>query len=119
MMKRLLVTLLLTLLMATGAWAGQRTIGNTDDAVVTTGAGFLNKIIIHTDATNDVTFNIYDHTTAASGNKLFSTWTVTTSSEERFSVLTFDDEECLYVNGIYVTVSTQGTVTYDVFFSSK
>ena len=119
-MKRLLVALLLTLFITSMAWADQRSVGNTADAAITAGAGYLSGIIVHTDASNSCTFDIYDHATAASGNKLLSTWTVTTSATNRTTTLSFDDEECIYVNGIYIdiTVSGQGSVTYDVYFKS-
>ncbi len=119
-MKKLFIVLAVIFLMATSAWAvGINKVGNTTDAAITTGNGYLKGIIVHTDGTNSVTFAVYDHATAASGSKLFSTLTVTTSAANRVTTLSFDGQECPYVNGIYVDITTSGTVTYDVYFESR
>ncbi len=119
-MKRLFIALLLTLFLATVAWASAgRSVGNTADAAITIGTGYLNKIIVHADGKLICTFAAYDHPTAASGNKIFSTWTVSTLGTQQVFVLTFDDEECLYFNGIYIDITTTDDITYDVYFSSK
>lgn len=119
-MKKFIVVLMVLLMAATSAWAeGQRSVGNTADAAVTTGSGYLRGIIVHTDGTNSVTFNVYDNATAASGTKLFSTWTVTTNSANRTASIGFSGQECPYGTGIYVDITTSGTVTYDVYFESR
>ena len=119
-MKKLFIALLILFFTASAAWGADiKSVGNTADGVITVGAGYLKGMIIHTDGTNSVTFAVYDHATAASGNKLFSTITVTTSAANRTTALSFDGQECPYFNGIYVDLTTSGTVTYDVYFESK
>ena len=115
-MKKMIFAALLLLLLAAPAVANS--IGNTADAAVTTGAGYLKGIIVHTDATNACTLSVYDNT-AASGTKLFSTWTVPTSSSNRTAALGFNGQECPYGNGIYVDITCAGTCTYDVYFESR
>ena len=117
-MKKLIFAALVLFLLASPAWANS--IGNTSDAAVTTGPGYLKGLIIHTDGTNACTVSVYDNT-AASGTKLFSTRTVTTSATDRTQALSFDDKEVPYGTGIYVdiTVGDGGTCTYDVYFESR
>ena len=116
-MKRMFFAILMLLLLASPAWANS--IGNTADAAVTTGPGYLKGLIIHTDGTNAVTVSVYDNATAASGKKLFSTWTVTTGAADRVQSIAFDGQEVPYGNGVYVDITTSGTVTYDVYFESR
>lgn len=120
-MKKLIVILGILFLFGSvvAQAANLRSVGNTTDAAITTGSGYLKGIIVHTDSANSVTLNVYDNASAASGNKLFSTLTVTTSAANRVTTIGFDDKECLYVNGIYVDITTAGTVTYDVYFESN
>ena len=119
-MKKVFLTIMAILLLAFSAQAANlRSVGKTEDAAITSGTGYLKGIIVHTDGTNAVTFDVYDNASAASGSKLFSTLTVTTSSTDRVRTISFGDNECLYVNGIYVNITTAGTVTYDVYFESK
>ena len=117
-MKKWILTVLALILLASPAWANS--IGNTADAAVTTGPGYLKGLIVHTDATNACTVSVYDNT-AASGTKLFSTWTVTTSATDRTQALSFDAHEVPYGTGLYVdiTVGGGGTCTYDVYFESR
>ncbi len=119
-MKKILAIVLGLILLTATAWAvsPQKSVGNTADKAITATGGYLKGIIVHTDGTNSVTLNVYDNATAASGNKLFSTWTVTTSASNRSATLSFDGQECLFVNGIYVDITTSGTVTYDVYFDA-
>jgi hypothetical protein len=118
-MKRFVVVLAVLLLASTSWAADLKSIGNTTDAAITTGTGYLKGMIVHTDGTNSVTFAVYDHATAASGSKLFSTLTVTTSAANRATTISFEDQECPYFNGIYVDLTTSGSVTYDVYFKSN
>ena len=117
-MKRMILALCILLTMASAAWANS--IGNTSDAAVTTGPGYLKKIIVHTDATNACTLAVYDNT-AASGRKLLSSWLVTTSATDRNQSISFDGHDNPYATGIYVdiTVGGGGTCTYDVYFESR
>lgn len=118
-MKKMMLVVLMILLSATLCFAGspQKSIGNTTDAAITTGTGYLGGIIFHTDGTNSVTVNAYDNASAASGNKLFSTLTVTTSSANRCTTISFEDYEAFFVNGMYIDITTSGTVTYDVYWT--
>lgn len=119
-MKKLCIIIVVLLAFITQAQAANlKSVGKTADAAITSGTGWLKGIIIHTDGTNSVTLAVYDHASAASGSKLFSTLTVTTSSANRATTISFDDRECPYFNGIYVDITTAGTVTYDVYFESN
>ena len=115
-MKRMILALCILLAMASAAWANS--IGNTSDAAVTTGTGYLKKIIVHTDATNACTLAVYDNT-AASGRKLLSSWLVTTSATDRNQSISFDGHDNPYTTGIYVDITCAGTCTYDVYFESR
>lgn len=115
--KGILISLVIIMLMAAPAW-GKGTIGNTADALCATGTGYLRGILVHTDGTNAVTLAVYDNT-AASGTKLFSTWTVTTSATNRTSAIEFTEQECPFYTGIYVDVTTSGTVTFDCFYDAR
>ena len=90
----------------------------TDDAKITTGYGYFRGIMLITDGSNSVTVDIYDNT-SATGRKLIPTWTVTTSSTNRAQALAFDKEELYYYSGIYVDVTTSGTVTYMIYYDPK
>lgn len=118
-MKKLLMLVLGFILMASISFAGtpQKSIGKTADTLITTGSGYLAGMVIHTDGTNSVTVDVYDNT-AGSGNKLVSSWTVTTSASNRTTTLSFGNYECLYFTGIYVDITTSGTVTFDVYFNA-
>jgi hypothetical protein len=118
-MKKVFIVLMIVLFAATSLAADLKSVGNTTDAAITAGSGYLKGIIVHSDGTNSVTFAVYDNATAASGSKLFSTWTVTTSAANRTAAIGFNDQECGFVNGMYVDITTSGTVTYDVYFKSN
>jgi len=119
-MKKLFCILLMALFLASPVWGSDlKSVGNTADAVITTGSGYLRSIIVNTDGTNAVTVSVYDNATAASGNKVFSTIIATTSAANRVTTLWFSPQECPYFNGMYVDITTSGSVTYDVFFDSR
>jgi hypothetical protein len=118
-MKKILVACLV-LLMASLAWAAdQKKIGVTADGAITTSGGYLKGIIVHTDGANSVTVDVYDHASAASGNKLFSSWVVTSGASDRTHALSFDFGDCEYFNGMYLDVTTGGTATLDFYFYTK
>ena len=120
-MKKFLIILCIFLMFVSTAWAGsaQKKIGSTADTLITAGTGWLKGLIINTDGTNSVTFDLYDNASAASGNKIISSIVVTTSATNRVTTISFDQSECLYFAGVYVDITTSGTVTYDVFFESN
>ncbi|MDD5353509.1 MAG: hypothetical protein PHS93_10135 [Candidatus Omnitrophica bacterium] len=117
-MKKIASIIILALLLAVSlsfAGADLKSIGNTDDALITTGGGYFKGIVVHTDGTNAVTVSIYDNT-AASGTKIISTITIPTSAVNRIFALGFNDNEIPFIKGMYVDVTTSGTVTYDITF---
>ena len=118
-MKKLLVVIniVLILLMASTSWANG-IVGNTGDALIASGRGYFKGIVVHTDGTNSVTVDIYDNITAA-GTKLVSSTIFTTSASSRTSALGFSDRECPFTNGVFVDVTTSGTVTYDVYIDPQ
>ena len=89
----------------------------TTSQTVAFGAGCFDGIIIQSDGTNDITLNIYDNTSAA-GKKLIPEAIIVTSSTNRYHSIGFDGEPCQnrYSNGIYVEVTTAGTVKYTVYY---
>jgi uncharacterized protein YxeA len=116
-MKKILIVILTLIVFASLAYAAlnMKSVGNTTGDLIVTGSGNLKGLIIHTDGTNSVTVTVYDNT-SATGSKLFSTFTVTTSSANRTTTIGFDDKECPFFTGIYVDVTTSGNVTYDVYY---
>lgn len=117
MKKTIFIMLMAIMLMASISFAGSdlKSVGNTNDALIVTGNGYLKSLIINTDGTNSVTVSIYDNT-AAAGSKVISTFIVTTSSVNRLFTIEFLPKEIPFTKGIYVDVTTSGTVTYDVTF---
>jgi len=120
-MKRKILLTIMLILLATSAYAGmwaKQSAEKTADAAITTSSGFWHGIVLITDGTNAVTVTIYDNATAASGTKLWPTTTVTTGASDRIQSFGMDPP-INFVNGIYVDVTTSGTVTYMVFFESN
>jgi hypothetical protein len=118
-MKKIISLVVAILLIASVGWAGSagKSIGNTADALITSGGGYLKSIVVHTDGANAVTVAVYDNTSAAVP-KLISDIVVTTSAANRTATLSFLPFECLYFTGMYFDITTGGTVAYDVFFES-
>lgn len=118
MKKYLLLVICLFALLTTPCYAASSSsqIGQTADAAIASGFGYLTSIIVVNDGTNAVTIVAYDNASEASGNKLFTAVIFPASSTNRFGVLTFGPEECPFRNGIYVDITTSGTATYDVFY---
>ena len=116
-MKKIVAIVLFILLLASPAIAG-KSIGNTESGLITTGHGYLTGLKITTDGTNTVTFGFYDNT-AAAGTALISNYVATTSASNREAYIKFEPEECQYFTGIYIVATTEGTVTFDVFFKEK
>jgi len=87
----------------------------TASAAIATSPGYLHGIVVITDGTNSVTVDIYDNASAASGTKLIPQWIVTTSSSNRAQSYSIDPP-IKFSNGIYVVVTTSGTVTYMVYY---
>ncbi|MEN6423312.1 MAG: hypothetical protein ABFD76_15335 [Smithella sp.] len=117
MKKIFFIVAMAIMLMASNSFAGAdlKVIGKTTDALIVTGNGYLKSLIVNTDGTNSVTVSIYDNT-AASGSKVISTFVITTSSVNRLFTIEFLPNEIPFTKGLYVDVTTSGTVTYDVTF---
>jgi len=89
----------------------------TADALILTGNGWLYGIVAATDGTNAVTFKTYNNT-EASGTKVHPDWIATTSATNRMSAISFDPP-LIMTNGIYVDITTAGTVSYVVYYRSQ
>ena len=121
MKKVILLMALLACFMfaAAPAFADFSDVKTTDASCTPSGAsGSFLGIIVVTDGTNSVTIDIYDNT-AGSGTKLIPTWVVTTSGSNRVQAIGFDAGDVRYHNGIYVDVTTSGTVSYMVYFTQR
>lgn len=123
-MKRLLIALLLTLLMATGAYAGGDFWCKTSDeqigtVAITTSPGIFHGIILATDASAAVTISIYDNATTAEGVELIPTTVITTSATDRVQSISISPGVRFY-NGIYVVIDVgQGAVAYNVYYKNE
>jgi len=117
-MKKVLMILLSFMFIATSASAIEKiqaSIDYTADASVRTVAGNLYGLYIVTDGANDVTFAVYDNT-AASGATLIPT-TVIEVSEGTTHTISFYPPVAFY-NGVYIDITTSGTVTYKAYYNS-
>ena len=119
-MKKIIIGILLAFfLSASVVWAeSTRTATLTADAKVTTGRGFITGIIVMTDGTNNVTVEIYDNVTAG-GEKIIPTWIIPTSATNRSSALSFGGDGEPFDTGIYVDITTSGTVSYMVYYEKR
>jgi len=110
--------LLLAGIMVGPAQAQMKSTGaRTGDSLINSGITLFGGIIVVTDGTNAVTVEIYDNTSAA-GAKLIPTWVVTTSATQRSASIGFGAPiKCM--NGIYVDITTSGTVEYTVYYMGQ
>jgi hypothetical protein len=85
------------------------------DSLITIGKGCFAGIILQTDGANTTTVNAYDNTTN-SGRKLIAEWVVESTS--RYQAVSLDLEPCLvrYKTGIYIDITTNGSVKYVVYY---
>ena len=88
------------------------------DASIFDGAGYILGIMMATDGTNDVTVDIHDNATSATGKNLIPTTVMTTSASNRSTAIAFDPP-IAYYNGIYVNITTSGTCSYTVSFQPR
>jgi hypothetical protein len=96
---------------ASGDWvygSGQKTA----DALIATGPGNFDGIVVVTDGTNPVTVTIYD-STAASGKQLIPTSVITTSAVDRIRAIGYTTP-VRFNTGLYVDITCAGTVKYTV-----
>jgi len=89
----------------------------TASAAIATVPGYIYGIWVATDGTNAVTFTIYDAATAT-GTAIFPSFVVPSSSSNRNTTISFDPP-VPYNTGLYVTGSSSGTYSYDVFYRRK
>lgn len=116
-MKKIILTLLFLLAFIGVACADDWQLSSgeqTADAAIYSGRGFFYQILVVPDGTNDVTVSIYDNT-SASGTKIRSTMTFAGDGGAKATPLA----KIRVVNGIYVDVTTDGTVAYDVLYRER
>lgn len=114
-MKRLFWMILIVMLAAVPVVAMEWVYGSgekTADALIKSGPGNFDGIVVVTDGTNAVTLDIYDNT-AASGKKLIPTTVITTSAADRVRSIGFTNP-VKFNTGIYVDITCAGTVKYIV-----
>jgi hypothetical protein len=91
----------------------------TGDALVLTGGGYYYGIMATLDGTNDVTFAVYDNT-SATGTKFHGDIICTTTSDNRTCAFGFEPP-LPAGTGIYVdvTVGGGGSVTFTTYYRAK
>lgn len=86
----------------------------TADSLILTGEGFFHQLLITPDGTNDVTVIFYNNT-AASGTEFLQTMTFAGDGGTQATPPVW-----IYVNnGIYIDITTAGTVGYTILFRKK
>jgi hypothetical protein len=119
-MKKALFIAVLIMAVAAGAWAFDP--GNaaytsdekTADALILTGAGYFHQIVVMPDGSNDVTFSIYDNT-SATGTEILPTLTFAGDGGAQASPPVWVSVD----SGIYVDITTAGTVAYVILYRGK
>ena len=113
-MKKIIgLTVLLMSLWAVFAWGDAMTPSavQTGSALVSNHAGLLFGISVTTDGTNACTIDIYD-SMAGSGTKVMTTWTApATPVSQAYSF----NPPIKLNTGLYVNVTTSGTMSYVVY----
>jgi len=122
-MKKLIALFLLLVWLVIAPWSANAfqpapwmipSAAKTDDALIATGQCFVYGVMIHTDGTNSVTVQGFDNT-ATGGTSLWGDLIATTSVSNRTTALSLDPP--IYCkNGIYIEITTGGTVTYVVYY---
>ena len=113
--KLLAISLALALVVCVPVHA-EMSAGHAADALITTGQGIFTGIFLATDGTNSVTVAIYDGTDNT-GSALLSSFVVTSGATDRVRGVGYDKTDNVrYFTGIYVDITTAGTVSYDVTF---
>lgn len=122
MKKRLFIGLVLalTLLFASLAGAQLQLVGpsteKSADASITTGQGYFHGVLIG--CASGVTVDIYDNTSAA-GRKLIPTQYFPGSATNQTHSIDMGTYGVFYNTGVYVDVTTSGTLRYMVYFTPK
>ena len=122
-MKKYLAVALIVLLAAGGVIAAQLTpysvvsaVKTADALIYTVPSGrsvLFDGIVVQTDGTNDITFDIHDNTSAA-GTKIIPTSLKVKGTSETFALSYDPPVKC--GTGIYVNLTTSGTVAYVVLY---
>jgi len=114
-MKKTIAIFTLILLLVTMSWAGdvRQSAQFGKDMCVATGDGLFHGIIVMTDGTYYASVDIYDNT-ATSGAKLIPTWDISTNSTDRSRTLSINPP-ARYYKGVYVDITTSGTIKYMVY----
>ena len=89
----------------------------TDDKAIATGKGVVYGGLLVLDGTYSVTVSIYDGTSNA-GTALIPPLIFTTSSTSRNAYFSLDPPEG-FKTGLYVDVTTTGSVSYIIYYESK
>ena len=87
----------------------------TADAAVRTSSGVFYGMWVITDGANNVTVSVYDNASAASGTKIFPTTIIPVSDTGAATTISFNPP-IKYTKGVYVDITTSGTVTYKVYY---
>ena len=122
-MKKFLAVALILVLAAGGVMAARLTpysvisaVKTADALIYTVPSGrsvLFDGLIVQTDGTNDITFDIYDNT-SATGTKLVPTSLKVKGTSETFA-LSYDPP-VKGGTGLYVDITTTGTVAYQVLY---
>jgi hypothetical protein len=124
-MKKLLASIL-TLFVLTGSafaftpneWVGYSAT-KTADALIHTGEGWFYGFVCKTDATNAVTFKIYD-STAGSGTRVGPDFICVTSAANRMCVFDTGPGGIPFSTGLFIDItSTDASPDYTIFYRSK
>jgi len=117
-MKKLIISLAFLLAACASAFAFTDTpmwvtSALTNDSAAMTQPGYCYGLMVTPDGTNNVTINTYDNDSAAGGKIIHPAWTLTGSGGSQ--TLSFNPPMEIR-NGIYVDVTTTGTVSYMVYY---
>jgi hypothetical protein len=114
-MKKYFVLICLILLIITSTNAATISEEKTGSGLIVEGSGEVVGIEIITDGTNAVTMTLYDND-EASGKKLTPGYIISTSATNRTHFIGYRTGEKVFKTGVYVTISTDGTVTYIITY---
>jgi hypothetical protein len=116
-MKRGILIILIVLLMMGAAFGSEALLPSTQtaDAAICTGRCYLGAIIVMPDGTNDVTVSIYDNTTN-SGTEMLPTMTFAGDGGAQAFAAPY---KILGSTGIYVDITTEGTVEYTILYNER
>lgn len=115
-MKRTILFILVILMVAFGQVSAGPQISDvkTDDALIMTGRGQVSGMFIVTDGANPVTITLYDSAAAVVSSKKLTPDFVIAATATPYT-LDFKKDECRFSEGLYVEITTSGTVSYVVY----